>query len=67
VNRTPILVADSLQIFRAGARNLLARESDFEVVEAGTVDVALDSVEHERPDVALVDLEEATVVATQIA
>jgi len=38
MRRTRILVADSLRIFRAGVRNLLARESDFEVIEAGTLD-----------------------------
>ena len=34
MNRTRVLVADSLTIFRAGVRNLLLRESDLEVVEA---------------------------------
>ncbi|MGH3000513.1 MAG: response regulator, partial [Gaiellaceae bacterium] len=57
MNRTRVLVADSLQIFRAGVRNLLARESDFEVVEASTLDEALAAAEHSSPDIALVDLE----------
>lgn len=57
MNRTRILVADSLQIFRAGVRNLLARESDFEVVEASTLEEALDAAESSCPDIALIDLE----------
>jgi two-component system nitrate/nitrite response regulator NarL len=57
VNRTRILVADSLQIFRAGVRNLLARESDFEVIEASTLEEALHVAETGSPDIALVDLE----------
>lgn len=57
MRRTRILVADSLQIFRAGVRNLLARESGFEVVEAGTLDEVLAAVEPDCPDIALVDLE----------
>jgi len=57
VRRTRILVADSLGIFRAGVRNLLARESDFEVVEAGTLDEVMAAIELECPDIALIDLE----------
>ena len=57
MRRTRILVADSLAIFRAGVRNLLARESDFEVVEAGTLEEVLAAVEQECPDIALIDLE----------
>ena len=57
MTRTRILVADSLHIFRAGVRNLLERESDFEVIEAGTLDEMLDAVEHQCPDIALIDLE----------
>jgi two-component system, NarL family, nitrate/nitrite response regulator NarL len=57
VTRTRILVADSLRIFRAGVRNLLARESDFEVIEAGTFDEVLHAIEHMCPDVALIDLD----------
>jgi len=37
MRRTRILVADPLRIFRAGVRNLPARESGFQVVEAGTL------------------------------
>ena len=57
MRRTRILVADPLRIFRAGVRNLLARESDFEVVEAGTLDEVLAAVEHDCPDISLIDLE----------
>ena len=57
MKRTRILVADSLGIFRSGVRNLLARESDFEVVEAGTLDEVLSAAELESPDIALIDLE----------
>lgn len=57
MSRTRILVADPLQIFRAGVRNLLARESDFEVVEAGTLDEVLTAIAGDGPDIALIDLE----------
>jgi DNA-binding NarL/FixJ family response regulator len=57
MTRTLVLVADSLHIFRAGVRNLLAPESDFEVVEAGTMDELLQAIEYECPDVALIDLD----------
>jgi two-component system nitrate/nitrite response regulator NarL len=57
MNRTRILVADPLRIFRAGVRNLLLRESDFEVVDAGTLDDVLASIDQECPDIALIDLD----------
>ncbi len=57
VNHTRILVADSLRIFRAGVRNLLARESEFAVVEAGSLDELLAVADEECPDIALVDLD----------
>jgi two-component system nitrate/nitrite response regulator NarL len=57
MKRTRILVADPLRIFRAGVRSLLARESDFEVVEAGTLDEVLAAIEFDCPDIALIDLE----------
>jgi DNA-binding NarL/FixJ family response regulator len=57
MRRTRILVADPLRIFRAGVRNLLARESDFEVIEAGTLDEVLAVTESDCPDIALVDLD----------
>ena len=57
MRRTRILVADSLQIFRSGVRNLLARESDFEIIEADSLDELLHAIEHDCPDIALIDLE----------
>jgi DNA-binding NarL/FixJ family response regulator len=56
VRRTRVLVADSLPIFRAGVRNLLAAESDFAVVEASTLDDVLAAIAGECPDIALIDL-----------
>jgi two-component system nitrate/nitrite response regulator NarL len=57
VKRTSILVADSLTIFRAGVRNLLERESDFEVIEAGSLEEVVRQIEGPCPDIALIDLE----------
>jgi len=57
VNRTRVLVADPLRIFRAGVRNVLARESDFAVMEAGTLDEVLGAIDVQCPDIALIDLE----------
>jgi len=57
VNRTRILVADSLEIFRSGVRNLLARESAFAVGEADSLDALLDAVDEGPPDIALIDLD----------
>jgi two-component system, NarL family, nitrate/nitrite response regulator NarL len=57
VRRTRILVADPLRIFRAGVRTLLERESDFEVLEAGTLDEVLAAMDGDCPDIALIDLE----------
>jgi DNA-binding NarL/FixJ family response regulator len=53
---TRILVADSLPIFRAGVRNLLTRESDFDVVEAASLEDVLRAIRDECPDIALIDL-----------
>jgi DNA-binding NarL/FixJ family response regulator len=57
VNRTHVLVADPLRIFRAGVRNLLLRASDFAVVEAGSFDEMLEAVDERCPDIALIDME----------
>jgi two-component system, NarL family, nitrate/nitrite response regulator NarL len=57
VRRTRILVADPLRIFRSGVRTLLERESDFAVVEAGSLDDVLDAAADDCPDIALLDLE----------
>jgi len=57
VRRTRILIADSLPIFRSGVRNLLSRESDFDVVEASTFDELVRETASDCPDIALVDLD----------
>jgi DNA-binding NarL/FixJ family response regulator len=57
MRRTRILVADPLRIFRAGVRTLLERESDFEVLEAGSLDEVLATMDGDCPDIALIDLE----------
>jgi len=52
VRRTRVLLLDPLPLFRAGVRGHLVEESDFEVVEAGS----LEEVRRlEPPDIALVD------------
>lgn len=56
MKRTRILIADSLPIFKAGVRNLLSRESDFEIVEAAHLDDVLRLVRDACPDIALIDL-----------
>jgi two-component system nitrate/nitrite response regulator NarL len=57
MRRTRILVADSLAIFRSGVRALLARESDFDVIEATDLDDVLATSADVCPDVALIDLD----------
>jgi DNA-binding NarL/FixJ family response regulator len=57
VSRTRILIADSFTIFRAGVRNLLARESDLEVLEASDFEEVARQVGRGCPDIALIDLE----------
>lgn len=57
MSRTRILVADPLRIFRAGVRNLLERERDFHVVEAGDLDEALAAAAQHVPDLALIALD----------
>ena len=57
MRRTTIVVADSLRIFRSAVRDLLARESDFEVIEVGTLDDLFASIGTDCPDIALIDLE----------
>jgi DNA-binding NarL/FixJ family response regulator len=55
VKRTRVLIADPVRIFRVGVRNLLARESDVEVVDAAHLD-DLDELDGRWPDIALIDL-----------
>jgi DNA-binding NarL/FixJ family response regulator len=57
VRRTRILVADAIPIFRTGVRNLLIRESDFDVLEAANLDDIQRLGAEEHPDIALIDLE----------
>ena len=57
MRRTSIVVADAGPIFRAGVRNLLARESDFELLEASNSSELSEILEAHAPDIALVDLE----------
>jgi two-component system nitrate/nitrite response regulator NarL len=70
VNRTRILVADGLPIFRTGVRNVLGRESDFHVIEAANLDEIQKMPEADCPDVALIDVElppDGLVAASWIA
>ena len=57
MSRTKVLVADPFAIFRAGVRNLLRRESDFVVVEAGDLSAVQNVIATRCPDIALIDLE----------
>ena len=57
MSRTRILIADPLTIFRAAVRNLLARETDLEVVEAAHFTEVAAQVKFGCPDIALIDLE----------
>lgn len=57
MKRTRVLVADPLAIFRSGVRGLLAREGDFEVVEAASLPEVIQAVAHDCPDIALIDLD----------
>jgi DNA-binding NarL/FixJ family response regulator len=56
VRRTRILVADGLTVFRAAVHNVLARERDFEVVEAASTEDVREVVAGEPVDIALLDL-----------
>jgi two-component system nitrate/nitrite response regulator NarL len=50
-----ILVADGVPIFRTGVRNLLVRESDFQVIEADSLNAIQRLAPEDSPDIALVD------------
>ena len=56
MKRTRVLVADPVRIFRAGVRNLLWREHDFEVIEAAEL-ADLEALTDDCPDIALIDLQ----------
>src|SRR5947209_2295742 len=57
MSATRVLVADPLQIFRAGVRHLLSRESDFEVVEAASIADLFEAVETRQIEIALIDVD----------
>ncbi len=57
MRRTKVLVADPQAIFRAGVRNLLTRESDFQVLEAASYGDVARELDRGCPDIALIDLE----------
>jgi DNA-binding NarL/FixJ family response regulator len=57
VRRTRILIADAVPIFSTGVRNLLLRESDFHVLEAGDLAEVEALAGPGCPDIALVDLD----------
>ena len=56
MRRARVLIADGLPIFRAGLQTLLARETDFKVMEVSDSDELAAAV-GDCPDIALVDLE----------
>ena len=55
--RRRVLIADGAPIFRSGVRHLLSREGDFVLSEASDLDELLHAVEHETPEIALIDLD----------
>lgn len=57
MSRIKVLVADPFAIFRTGVYNLLRRERDFSVVEAGDLRAVQNVVGGHCPDIALIDLE----------
>ena len=57
MNRTRIVVADPLRIFRTGVHKLLAREGDFEVVEVDSLAELLAEIGQGDPDIVLIDLD----------
>lgn len=57
MRRIRVLVADAVPIFRAGVRNLLLREGEFEVVEAFDLEGIRGVIDVRCPDIALIDLE----------
>jgi DNA-binding NarL/FixJ family response regulator len=57
VIRRRVLIADGAPIFRSGVRHLLSREGDFVLSEASDLDELLHAVEHETPEIALIDLD----------
>jgi DNA-binding NarL/FixJ family response regulator len=57
VIRRRVLVADGAPLFRSGVRHLLTREGDFVLTEAADFDELMQVMEHEAPEIALIDLD----------
>jgi two-component system NarL family response regulator len=57
VIRRRVLVADGAPLFRSGVRYLLTREGDFVLTEAADFDELMQVMEHEAPEIALIDLD----------
>jgi two-component system nitrate/nitrite response regulator NarL len=55
MGRARILIADGLPIFRSGVRNLLDRESDFDVIEAADLHEFAAVCDEAPPDLSLID------------
>jgi two-component system NarL family response regulator len=52
-----VLIADGAPLFRSGVRHLLTREGDFVLTEAADFDELMQVMEHEAPEIALIDLD----------
>lgn len=52
-----VLIADGAPLFRSGVRHLLTREGDFVLTEASDFDELMQAMEHEAPEIALIDLD----------
>jgi DNA-binding NarL/FixJ family response regulator len=57
VIRRRVLIADGAPLFRSGVRHLLTREGDFVLTEAADFDELMQVMEHEAPEIALIDLD----------
>jgi DNA-binding NarL/FixJ family response regulator len=57
VIRRRVLVADGAPLFRSGVRHLLTREGDFVLTEAADFDELIQAMEHEAPEIVLIDLD----------
>jgi DNA-binding NarL/FixJ family response regulator len=54
---TRVVVADPVTMFRSGVRNVLGREREFTVVEAGNLEELIDVAVRSSSDIALIDLD----------
>jgi DNA-binding NarL/FixJ family response regulator len=57
VIRRRVLIADGAPLFRSGVRHLLTREGDFVLNEAADFDELVQAMEHDAPEIALIDLD----------